>query len=99
VPFQPSGEIEIRGPVKLEGISMEKVWHDDKIAIGRKLIGYQLGVDKAVPDHICEDEDSMFRGAVFGVCDIGIDCCIVGLRVSVEKATKSFDARTKQKNV
>jgi hypothetical protein len=40
---------------------MERVRHDDKIAIGRKLIGDQLGIDEAVPDHICEDEDSMSR--------------------------------------
>lgn len=83
--IQPFHEIESRRSVKLHGISLEYIRHDNEVAISGKLVRDELRVDEFVADDVCEDQDCALGGTVGWVGEVGFDwrdrCCylLVGL--------------------
>lgn len=53
-PLQPRHKVEGGRAVQRDWITVEQVWHDDEVAVRCQLVGYQLGINEAVPDYIGE---------------------------------------------
>lgn len=53
---------------------MEQVGHNDEVAVRRQLIRDQLGIDEAVADHICQQENGPLGGLIRGTSNIDLDC-------------------------
>jgi len=70
----PLVHVEVRRAVQRDGVPVEKIGHDDEVAVGGKLVGDELGVDKAAADDVGEDEDGVFGGFGRGVGEVGVDC-------------------------
>lgn len=51
----------------------EHVGHNDKVAIGSKLIRDQLGIDESVANDIGDKENRLLSGLVFGVGEVRLD--------------------------
>lgn len=71
--LQPGHDVEVFGPVELDGVALEEVGHDDIVAVGGELVGDELGVDELMADHVGEDDDG--GGGVLGLgeSDVGRD--------------------------
>lgn len=50
----PFLQVKTTTTVQWHGVTVEQVRHEDEVAIGCELIGYQLSVLKSVADHIGE---------------------------------------------
>ena len=51
-PLQPLHDVEVAGAIQGDGILVEKVGHQDKVAIGSELVGDELSVVEAVADDV-----------------------------------------------
>lgn len=49
---QPLHEVEVARAVEGDRVSIEEVGHHDEVAVGGELVGDELGVIKAVADHV-----------------------------------------------
>lgn len=72
--LEPAHEIKVRGAIQRDWIAVEQVGHDDEVAIGRQLVGDELGVREAVADDISEEQDGALGRAVRGTRHVGLDC-------------------------
>lgn len=69
--LQPGHDVEVLRAVQLDGVALEKVGHDDPVAVGGELVGDELGVDEFMADHVGQNDNG--GGGVFGlgVGDVG----------------------------
>lgn len=49
---QPFHDVKVARSVQRDGVLVEQVWGEDKVAIGGKLVGNQLGIVESVADDI-----------------------------------------------
>jgi hypothetical protein len=49
---EPLHDVEAVGPVQLDWIAVEEVWHHHEVAVGGELVGDQLCVVELVADHV-----------------------------------------------
>lgn len=78
---EPSGEIGLAGLHGLDGdgIALEEIGQDTKVAVGGELIGQELGVDVDTED-VTQDDDGFLGGlVVLGVDQVGVDCDRAGI--------------------
>jgi hypothetical protein len=48
----PFHNVKVAWSVEWDGVAMEQVGHHDKVAVGRELVGDELGIDEAVADDV-----------------------------------------------
>ena len=71
--LQPGHDVKVLGAVKLDGVALEEIGHDDEVAVGGELVGDELGVDELMADHVGEDDDGDGGVLGLGVGDVGGD--------------------------
>lgn len=59
------------GRVQLIWIAVEKVGHDDQVAVRGELVGDELLVDEFMAEHVSQEEDCILGVSVFGVGEVG----------------------------
>ena len=83
-----SHDIEVIRPVQRNRIAVEKIGHDDEVAIRRELVGDQLRVDELVADNVGQDEDREVGALVLRVGEVGRDCCSIELHLATESSSR-----------
>ena len=56
----PLHDVEVARAIERNGILVKEVGHHNKVAIGGKLVGDQLGVVEAVADHVGDAWDGEY---------------------------------------